>query len=109
MCSEDSGFYVRLCLAVIIHRSSGFFLPGCEKATSFALSPLQTTPRTVPLQHIPLALYGLEFHASQIIRSYCSIEAALVIGRVEPRAFSAPVSVVLFQRFKPQVLEDIVR
>jgi hypothetical protein len=52
-------------------------------------------------QRIPLpfaSICGLEFNASEIIYSYRSIEAALVIGRVEPHAFSAPDSVVFLQR-----------
>lgn len=40
----------------------------------------------------------LKFYASHVIHSYCSIETALIIDRVEPSAFSASVSIVAFQR-----------
>src|SRR3990172_3215920 len=70
-----------------------------NRGTGFNYCPLQVhyTPPPSAL------ICGLEFHASHIICSYCSIEAALVIGRVKPRAFSASVIVVVFQRFTPQI------
>jgi len=34
---------------------------------------------------------GLEALASQVVSPYCSVETALVVGRVKPNAFPAPI------------------
>jgi len=52
---------------------------------------------------------GLEFHASHVICSYCPIETALVIGRIEPHAFPAPVNVVSIQEFTLQINQRMRR
>ncbi len=53
------------------------------------------------LEPITALIYGLEFHTRQVVRPYCSIEPTLVIGRIKPCAFSAPVNVLFFQKFTP--------